>query len=186
MRCVPGRRRNHDERFRRVAHDLYARVINPAASEKKRLLVGRCVIGVAVVVAGLFGIFPPGFVSQVVAFAFGLAAASFFPAIVLGIFSKRVGTWPAVAGMVTGLLFTGFYIVATVYADMAPWTFGVFENGVNPQGIGAIGMALNFAVTLGLTPFFAGPSETIKDLVDSLREPEGETPAVVIETTPEH
>ena len=169
-----------------VAHDLYARVINPGASEKQRLLVGRSVIGVAVVIAGLFGIFPPGFVSQVVAFAFGLAAASFFPAIVLGIFSKRVGTVPAVMGMVSGLAFTSFYIVASVYAGMTPWTFGVFESGISPQGIGAIGMFLNFGVTLGLTPFCAAPSDEVKDLVDSVREPEGVSPAVAIETAPEH
>ena len=169
-----------------VAHDLYARVINPAASEKQRLLVGRSVIGVAVVVAGLFGIFPPGFVSQVVAFAFGLAAASFFPAIVLGIFHKRVGTVPAVAGMIVGLAFTSFYIVASVYGGMSPWTFGVFEKGISPQGIGAIGMALNFLVTLGLTPFCREPSDEVKNLVDSVREPEGETPAVAIESVSEH
>ena len=169
-----------------VAHDLYARIINPEASERKRLLVGRSVIGVAVVVAGLFGIFPPGFVSQVVAFAFGIAAASFFPAIVLGIFSKRVGTVPAVAGMIAGLAFTIYYIIASVYGDMEPWTFGIFERGINPQGIGAVGMALNFVVTLVLTPLCAPPSEQVKDLVDQVREPEGDAPAVEIETAPEH
>ena len=169
-----------------VAHDLYARMINPAATEQRRLLVGRSVIGVAVVIAGLFGIFPPGFVSQVVAFAFGLAAASFFPAIVLGIFSKRVGAVPAVTGMVVGLAFTSFYIIASVYGEMAPWTFGILEKGIDPQGIGAIGMLLNFAVTLGLTPLCAEPSDEVKDLIDSVREPEGETLAVVIETATEH
>jgi len=169
-----------------VAHDLYARVIRPQSSEAQRLLVGRAVIGVAVVVAGIFGIFPPGFVSQVVAFAFGLAAASFFPAIVLGIFSKRVGTVPAVAGMLAGLAFTLFYIVANVYGGMKPWTFGLFAQGINPQGVGAIGMALNFAVTAALTPLFPPPSEEVKDLVDSVREPEGEVPAVDIETAVEH
>ena len=121
-----------------------------------------------------------------VAFAFGLAAASFFPAIVLGIFHKRVGTVPAVAGMIVGLAFTSFYIVASVYGGMAPWTFGLFERGINPQGIGAIGMALNFLVTLGLTPFCRGPSDEVKNLVDSVREPEGETPAVAIESASEH
>ena len=169
-----------------VAHDLYARIINPAASEKKRLLVGRSVIGVAVIIAGLFGIFPPGFVSQVVAFAFGLAAASFFPAIVLGIFSKRVGTIPAVVGMICGLAFTSYYIIASVYGAMAPWTFGVFERGINPQGIGTIGMLLNFAVTLGLTPLFPGPSPEVRELIDSVREPEGQGPAVEIEAAAEH
>ncbi len=155
-----------------VAHDLYFRMLRPDASESRRLLVGRGVIGVAVVVAGLFGIFPPGFVSQVVAFAFGLAAASFFPAIVLGIFSKRVGTVPAVAGMAVGLLFTLFYIIACVYGGMKPWTFGLFEPGISPQGIGSIGMMVNFGVTLALTYFFPPPSQEVRDLVDSVREPE--------------
>lgn len=155
-----------------VAHDVYFRMINPHADEKKRLLVGRIVIGFAVVVAGLFGVYPPGFVSQVVAFAFGLAAASFFPVIVLGIFSKRVGTVPAVAGMIAGIGFTAFYIIASVYGDMAPWTFGLFERGINPQGIGVFGALLNFAITLGLTPFCAPPSAASKAMVDLVREPE--------------
>jgi len=155
-----------------VAHDVYFRMINPAADEKQRLLVGRTVIGLAVVVAGLFGVYPPGFVSQVVAFAFGLAAASFFPAIVLGIFSKRVGTVPATSGMIAGIGFTGFYIIASVYGGMTPWTFGLFERGISPQGIGAIGALLNFTVTLALTPWCAGPSAAACDMVDQVREPE--------------
>ncbi len=169
-----------------VAHDLYYRVINPQASEKQRLLLGRAVIGVAVVIAGLFGIYPPGFVGQVVAFAFGLAAASFFPAIVLGIFSKRVGTVPAVLGMVTGIGLTGFYIINCVFNGMSPWTFGVFRNGVTPQGIGAIGMILNFAVTLALTPLFPAPSANVREMIDAVREPEGEGPALEMEAAVEH
>lgn len=169
-----------------VAHDLYYRVLNPKATEQQRLLVGRAVIGVAVVIAGIFGIYPPGFVSQVVAFAFGLAAASFFPAIVLGIFTKRVGTVPAVCGMIAGIGFTAWYIVACVFFGMAPWTFGIFPSGINPQGIGVIGMALNLTVTLGLTPFCAAPSAKIREMVDSVREPEDAGAAVEIETAPEH
>lgn len=169
-----------------VAHDVYYRIINPNASEKQRLLVGRTVIGLSVVVAGLFGIYPLGFVSQVVAFAFGLAAASFFPAIVLGIFSKRVGTVPAVCETVAGIGFTAFYIIACVFAEMEPWTFGIFARGINPQGIGTVGMLLNFAVTLLLTPLFRGPSEKTRDMIDSVREPEGVGPAVNIEAVPEH
>ena len=169
-----------------VAHDLYYRVLNPRATEQQRLLVGRAVIGVAVVIAGIFGIYPPGFVSQVVAFAFGLAAASFFPAIVLGIFSKRVGTVPAICGMVVGIGFTSWYIIACVFFGMAPWTFGVFPAGINPQGIGVFGMALNLAVTLGLTPLFPPPSAKVRDMVDSVREPEDAGAAVEIETAPEH
>lgn len=169
-----------------VAHDLYYRILNPKATEKQRLLVGRGVIGIAVVIAGLFGIYPPGFVSQVVAFAFGLAAASFFPAIVLGIFSKRVGAIPAIAGMLAGISFTAFYIIACVFFGMERWTFFVVESGINPQGIGTIGMLLNFAVTLALTPFCAAPSEKTQAMIDSIREPEGVGPAVEIETAPEH
>lgn len=164
-----------------VAHDLYYRIYNPRATEKQRLLVGRSVIGLAVVVAGLFGIYPPGFVSQVVAFAFGLAAASFFPVIVLGIFSKRVGTVPAICGMIAGIGFTSFYIIATVFAGMEKWTFGISDYGIDAQGIGSIGMVINFAVTLGLTPFFAPPSKESQAMVDSVREPEGLTPAVNLE-----
>ncbi len=164
-----------------VAHDLYYRVLNPAATEARRLRVGRIVIGFAVVIAGLFGIFPPGFVSQVVAFAFGLAASSFFPAIVLGIFSKRVGTIPATAGMIVGISFTAYYIIGSVYGGMSNWFFGI-----GPQGIGTVGMLLNFATTVGLTPFFPPPSTQVQDLIENLREPEGAGPAVIIETASEH
>ena len=140
--------------------------------------MGRLVIGVAVIIAGFFGIYPPGFVSQVVAFVFGLAAASFFPAIVLGIFSKRVGTVPAVAGMVVGIGFTAFYIIASVYGGMSPWTFGIFKNGISPQGIGTLGMLLNFGVALSLTPFCEPPSAASQEMVDSVREPEVSEPAL--------
>jgi len=169
-----------------ISHDLYFRVLKPDATEKQRLLVGRAVIGVAVVIAGLFGIYPPGFVSQVVAFAFGLAAASVFPVLIMGIFSKRVGTIPAVIGMIVGIGFTGFYIVASIYGGMQPWTFGVLKHGLNPQGIGIIGMLLNFTVTICLTPLFDPPSQTAQDMVDSVREPEGFGPALVIEEAVDH
>ena len=144
-------------------------------------MVGRAVIGVAVVIAGLFGVYPPGFVSQVVAFAFGLAAASFFPAIVLGIFTKRVGTVPAVCGMIAGIVFTAFYILATVYGGMATWTFGIFDHGIGPQGIGVFGMLFNMAVTLCLTPLCKKPSDRVLALIDRMREPEGAGPALNIE-----
>jgi cation/acetate symporter len=160
-----------------VAHDLYYRVLNPRATEARRLFVGRAVIGLAVVVAGLFGIYPPGFVSQVVAFAFGLAAASFFPAIVLGIFSTRVGTVPAVAGMACGIGFTAAYIIGSVYGGMPNWCLGI-----GPQGIGVVGMLLNFAVTLTLTPLFPGPSAATRAMIESIREPEGVGPAVDIDS----
>lgn len=169
-----------------VSHDLYFRIINPEASEKQRLLVGRGVIGIAVVIAGLFGIFPPGFVSQVVAFAFGLAASSFFPVIVLGIFSKRVGTVPAICGMIAGIGFTAYYIIGVVFLGMDKWTLGLSEQGISPQGIGAIGMLINFAVTLALTPFTSPPSASIQKMVDDVREPEGLSPAPIIEEAVDH
>lgn len=178
-----------------IAHDLYYRVISPTASEASRLLVGRIVIGLAILVAGYFGIHPPGFVGEVVAFAFGLACASFFPAIVLGIFSKRVGTFPAIAGMIVGIGFTGFYILTQradaimLNAEVAYAIFGAPDSairqpwffGINAQGIGAVGMVLNLIVTLVLTPMFPPPSQQVQDLVESIREPEGETPAVMID-----
>ncbi|QQE10921.1 cation acetate symporter [Planctomycetota bacterium] len=163
-----------------VAHDLYFRIINNNASEASRLTVGRITIGFAVIIAGLFGIYPPGFVSQVVAFAFGLAAASFFPAIVLGIFSKRVGTTAAVTGMIAGVAFTAFYIIAAVYFKMPHWCFGI-----GPQGIGVIGMVINFTLTLSLAPFTAGPNEKVRAMIASIREPEYEPPAIDLEQKPQ-
>lgn len=169
-----------------VSHDLYYRVLRPKASEKQRLAVGRSVIGMAVVVAGILGIYPPGFVSQVVAFAFGLAAASFFPAIVLGIFSKRVGTVPAISGMVVGIGFTAFYIISCVFFDMDTWNFGLFSNGISPQGIGTIGMLINFVVTLTLTPLFPRPRPEIEAMIDSVREPENVSPGLMTKVVREH
>jgi cation/acetate symporter len=169
-----------------ISHDLYYRIINQKATEKKRLLLGRTVIGFAVVVAGILGIYPPGFVSQVVAFAFGLAAASFFPTIVLGIFNKRVGTVPAVCGMLAGIIFTAYYIITCLFFGMEPWTFGIFDSGINPQGIGAVGMLLNFIITLILMPFFRAPDKKAQDMVDSVREPEGVGPAIKLEILSDH
>lgn len=150
-----------------VAHDLYYRMIRPEATEAQRLRLSRWAIGVAVVIAGLVGIYPPGFVAQVVAFAFGLAASSFFPVLVMGIFTVRVGTVPAIAGMVSGMGFTGFYILSTVYFGGERWCFGI-----GPQGIGTIGMLVNFAVAGALTPFCKPPSEEVRELVKSIRAPE--------------
>ena len=169
-----------------VAHVLFYRVYKPDAPDSQRLLVGRSVIAVAVVIAGVIGIFPPGFVSQVVAFAFGLAASSLFPILLMGIFSKRVGTVPAVTGMIVGITFTASYIIAWRYAGMEPWTFGIFPSGINPQGIGVIGMMLNFAVTLALTPLFPPPTREAQAMVDSVREPEGYGPAAHIEQAIDH
>lgn len=155
-----------------IANDLYYRTINPKASQKNQLLVGRIAIAFAVVVAGYFGLNPPGFVGQVVAFAFGLAAASFFPAILLGIFNRRVGTVPAICGMLSGIGLTGYYIVNCVFLEGTPWTLGFVENGITPEAFGMIGMIVNFTITLGLTPFFPPPSKRVRDLIESIRHPE--------------
>jgi len=155
-----------------IANDLYYRTINPKASGKNQLLVGRIAIAFAVVIAGYFGLNPPGFVGQVVAFAFGLAAASFFPAILLGIFNRRVGTVPAICGMLSGIGLTGYYIVNCVFLGGAPWTLGFVENGITPEAFGMIGMIVNFTITLGLTPFFPPPSKRVRDLIESIRHPE--------------
>src|SRR5690606_34310660 len=111
-----------------------------------------------------------------VAFAFGLAAASFFPAIVLGIFTKRVGTVPAVAGMIAGVTFTAAYIIGNRFMGMSAWCFGV-----GPQGIGSVGMVLNFIITIGLTPLFPAPSQQVQEMVERIREPEGDEPAVAMD-----
>ncbi len=151
-----------------ISHDLYYRLINRNASEKQRLLVGRVMIGISVFVAGYFGINPPGFVAQVVAFAFGLAASSFFPIIVLGIFSKRTNKEGAIAGMVSGILFTIVYIVNIKFFGGRAWLLGI-----SAEGIGAVGMLINFFVTLLISKFTPAPPQEVQDMVDVIRYPRG-------------
>jgi cation/acetate symporter len=122
-----------------IAHDVYYRILRPDASESQQVFVGRVMVGLGVALAGYFGINPPGFVAQVVAFAFGLAASSFFPIIVLGIFDGRTNREGAIAGMITGLVFTLFYIIGVKFGGMQPWFFGV-----SAEGIGTLGMIINF------------------------------------------
>jgi cation/acetate symporter len=156
-----------------IAHDLYYRLINPNATEVQRLRVGRGVIFGAVVVAGYFGINPPGFVAEVVAFAFGLGAASFFPIILLGIFDKRANSQGAISGMLIGLIFTGAMIImmrsVQLLGTEAPIITDFF--GITAQGIGTIGMLLNLAVTLIVSRMTAAPPQEIQDLVESVRIP---------------
>jgi cation/acetate symporter len=151
-----------------VSHDIYYRLINPEANEKQRLLVGRVVILIAVVIAGLLGIFPPGFVAQVVAIAFGLGAASFFPIILLGIFDKRTNSAGAIAGMVVGLGFTLAYIIPSKFFDAPNWFFGV-----TPEGIGTLGAILNFVVAFTVSRVTPPPPPEIQELVESVRVPRG-------------
>jgi len=163
-----------------IAHDIYYRMINPNATETRRVLVGRVMVLAGVVVAGYFGIKPPGFVAQVVALAFGLAAASFFPVILLGIFNRRMNREGAIAGMLSGLLFTLGYIISIKRFEMEPWLFGI-----SAEGIGAVGMVLNFAVCLVVSRLTPPPPAEIQEMVDSIRLPEGATRATVLdESTP--
>ncbi len=125
-----------------IAHDVYYRLIDPQASEARRVRVGRAMVIVAIAIAGYFGIHPPGLISEVVTCAIGLAAATFFPIIVLGIFDQRTNKEGAITGMLVGLLSSIFYIVGVKFYHMTPWFFGV-----SPEGIGTIAMTLNLTIT---------------------------------------
>jgi cation/acetate symporter len=155
------------------AHDIYGHLINPQATDQKRLLVGRIATVLGVGVAGYFGIYPPGFVAEVVAFAFGLAAASFFPVIILGIFWKRATREGAIAGMLVGLTFTA----AIIGMIRAPQIFGAAAPvipdffGVNAQGVGTIGMFLNFVVMGIVSLMTPPPPEEVQQMVESIRYP---------------
>lgn len=159
-----------------IAHDIYGHLINPEADDRKRLLVGRVTTVLAVLVAGWFGIHPPGFVAEVVAFAFGLAAASFFPVIIFGIFWQRATREGAIAGMLTGLSFTAVTI-ALIRAPQIFGSFGVTEPvipdffGVNAQGVGTVGMLLNFAVMWVVSLLTPPPPEEVRRMVESIRYP---------------
>lgn len=150
-----------------VAHDIFYSLIKPDASERLRLLVGRVVIVLAVVIAGLLGIFPPAFVAQVVAYAFGLAAASFFPIIILGIFSKRINNYGAIAGMSVGIVFTLAYIITVKANMMKPWF------GISAEGIGTVGAVLNFIVAIVVSYLTPPPPAHIQQLVEDVRVPRG-------------
>ncbi|MBF4163232.1 sodium:solute symporter family protein [Nocardioides acrostichi] len=150
-----------------VANDVYYKKINPQASESQQLMVGRIAMAAAICVAGYLGINPPGFVAQVVALAFGLAAASFFPILVLGIFWKKTTAAGAAAGMITGLAVTMVYMI---------WTIDIYGNSagiwnIPETGFGTIGMLINFAVTIAVSQFTTRPSEQMQHLVEEIRYP---------------
>ena len=161
-----------------VSHDLLKSNMMPNISEKHELLAARLAAGVAIVIAGIFGIYPPAFVAQVVAFAFGLAAASFFPVIVMGIFSKRMNKEGAIAGMIVGLTFTFCYIVFFKFIspeldNAAHWWFGV-----SPEGIGTLGMVFNFIAAIAVSSVTKAPPEHIQHLIEDIRVPRGAGAAV--------
>jgi cation/acetate symporter len=153
-----------------ISHDLFKSMLWKDMNERDELRLARIAAGFAVVVAGLSGIYPLGFVAQVVAYAFGLAAASFFPILVLGVFSKRATKEGAIAGMLTGIFFTAGYILwfKTLRADAGSddWLFGI-----SPEGIGSIGMLLNFAVTLVVSRFTPEPPAEVRALIEEVRLP---------------
>ncbi|WP_430417559.1 sodium:solute symporter family protein [Parasphingorhabdus sp.] len=156
-----------------ISHDLLKQTFRPQISEKGELLAARLAATAAIIVAGYLGIYPPGWVAQVVAFAFGLAAASLFPAIFMGIFSKRMNKEGAIVGMISGLVFTFSYIayfkLVSPEANVAAnWLFGI-----SPEGIGVIGMLINFTLAIIVSKMTASPPVEVRKLVDSIRVPRG-------------
>ncbi|WP_051297631.1 sodium:solute symporter family protein [Brevibacterium album] len=159
-----------------ASHDIYFRMVTKEkAPEKQQMLVGRIAMACALVVAIFAGLNPPAFVAQVVAFAFGLAASTFFPILILGIFWKRANGTGAAAGMLTGLVFTGGYMLYTLEV------FGLSANehilGVSPEGIGAIGAVVNFAVTIVVSKLTRPPRPEIQEMVESIRYPAQQAPS---------
>ena len=155
-----------------VAHDLFKRTIKPDISEKGELLAARIAAFGAVIIAGLLGIFPPGWVAQVVAFAFGLAASSFFPAIILGIFSKRMNREGAITGMLVGILFTTSYIVYFKFINPAANNKDSWWFGISPEGIGTLGMLFNFITAWIVSRFTPAPPAEVQAMVENIRVPE--------------
>jgi cation/acetate symporter len=171
-----------------ISHDLMKKVLKPNLSEKGELRAARIASVVAVCVAGYFGINPPGFVASVVAIAFGYAASTFFPAIFMGIFFKRMNKEGVITGMLVGLFFTMFYVLKFKLSGIAgfTWVEGVFGSnkkedwwwGISPEGIGFIGMILNFAVAFVVSRFTPKPPQEVIDMVEEIRIPSGAGEAV--------
>jgi len=157
-----------------VSHDLIKKQLKPDISEKGELMAARISILVAVLIAGLFGIYPPGFVAAVVALAFGLAAASFFPAIVLGIFDKRMNKQGAIAGMVVGISLMLYYMIVYktgLIGVLAPQPASQWWWGTSPEGFGTIAMMVNFLVSLIVSRMTPPPPESIQKMVENIRVP---------------
>ncbi|MBL4577502.1 MAG: cation acetate symporter [Flavobacteriales bacterium] len=155
-----------------IAHDLFKKILRPEISDKGELKAARIAAGFAVVIAGYFGINPPGFVAEVVAFAFGLAASSFFPVIIMGIFSKRMNKEGAIAGMIIGLIFTVSYIVYFKFVNPADNNAAHWLWGISPEGIGTLGMFLNFGVAMTIARFTPPPPDAVVEMIERIRVPE--------------
>jgi cation/acetate symporter len=162
-----------------ISRDLLKNALAPNISEKSELLYARISAIFAVVVAGYFGVNPPGFVAEVVAFAFGLAAASFFPIIIMGIFSKRMNKEGAIAGMIIGLIFTLGYLIYFKFMNPELNNKDHWWFGISPEGIGTLGMILNFVVSIIISKFTPPPPQHIQDLVEEIRIPRGATSAII-------
>jgi len=156
-----------------ISHDLLKNYLRPDISEKGELYAARVAIAVAVVAAGLAGLNPPGFVAQVVALAFGLAASSFFPAIILGIFDKRMNRQGAMSGMIIGILFTASYIIYFKPQLGGPGLQENFWWGISPEGIGTLGMILNFGIALVVSRLTPPPPKEVVELTERIRTPRG-------------
>ena len=157
-----------------VSHDLMKKTLKPSITEKQELLLARISAATAIIIAGIFGIYPPAFVAQVVAFAFGLAAASIFPAIVMGIFSKRMNQYGAIFGMLSGLTFTAIYIVFFKFISPELNTSEYWFLGISPEGIGIVGMIINFLVAVFICSITKPPPVEVYEIVDNIRMPEGD------------
>ena len=154
-----------------ISHDLMKQTFMPQITEKKELLYARLAAGITILLAGLLGIFPPAFVAQVVAFAFGLAASTLFPVLFMGIFSKKTTKEAAIGGMLTGLVFTFSYIVFFKFISPELNNSDHWLLGISPEGIGVIGMILNFLVMLFITKSTKSPPESVINLVETIRRP---------------
>ncbi len=156
-----------------ISHDLLKKGFRPNMTDKQELMAARIAAMVAIVGAGYLGINPPGFVAQVVAFAFGLAAASFFPAIILGIFYKKMNKEGAIAGMLSGIAFTASYIIYFKFINPAASSPENWWFGISPEGIGTLGMCLNFVVSIVVNKFTAEVPDDVQEMVESIRYPKG-------------
>ena len=154
-----------------VSHDLLKKTFAKNITEKRELLFARLSIFVAIIIAGLFGIYPPAFVAQVVAFAFGLAAATLFPAICMGIFSKRINKQGAITGMLVGLIFTLSYIIYFKFLFPEMNSSEYWFLGISPEGIGFIGMLLNLFISFLISFSTAPPPNDIIEMIDEIRQP---------------
>ena len=154
-----------------ISHDLMKKTLMPKINDRQELLFARTAAAVAIIVAGLFGIYPPGFVAQVVAFAFGLAASTIFPVLFLGIFYKRLNKEGAIAGMLSGLIVTSSYIIFFKFINPELNTAENWIFGISPEGFGFLGMFINFGTAIFVSAFFKAPPQRVYDLVEDIRKP---------------